>query len=59
MVPIEVLGREVQLGELLKFIKDEDIKNVVFITADVHFAAAISYDPAQAKFRISIRSASS
>jgi alkaline phosphatase D len=45
-----VLGREVQLGELLKFIKDEGIKNVVFITADVHFAAAISYDPARAQF---------
>lgn len=40
-----VLGREVQLRELLKFIKDEGIKNVVYITADVHFAAAIAYLP--------------
>jgi alkaline phosphatase D len=47
----EVLGREVQLAELLKFIKDEGIRNVVFITADVHFAAAISYDPARAIFK--------
>jgi alkaline phosphatase D len=38
-----VLGREVQLRKLLKFIKDEGITNVVYITADVHFAAAISY----------------
>ncbi|MGD8588651.1 MAG: alkaline phosphatase D family protein [Chromatiales bacterium] len=38
-----VLGREVQLRELLRFIKDEGITNVVYITADVHFAAAISY----------------
>ncbi|MGH8570461.1 MAG: alkaline phosphatase D family protein, partial [Gammaproteobacteria bacterium] len=45
-----VLGREVQLGELLKFIKDEGIKNVIFITADVHFAAAVFYDPARAQF---------
>jgi alkaline phosphatase D len=45
-----VLGREVQLQELLKFINDAGIKNVVFITADVHFAAAISYDPARAQF---------
>jgi alkaline phosphatase D len=46
----EVLGREVQLSQLLQFIKDEGIKNVVFITADVHFAAAIAYDPATAVF---------
>jgi alkaline phosphatase D len=45
-----VLGREVQLARLLKFIKDEGIKNVVVITADVHFAAAIAYDPARATF---------
>jgi alkaline phosphatase D len=43
-----VLGREVQLRELLQFIEDEEIKNVVFITADVHFAAAISYLPERA-----------
>jgi alkaline phosphatase D len=46
----QVLGRELQLSELLKFIRDERIKNVVFITADVHFAAAISYDPARARW---------
>jgi alkaline phosphatase D len=46
-----VLGREIQLSQLLQFIKDEGIKNVVFITADVHFAAAISYDPARAQFQ--------
>jgi alkaline phosphatase D len=47
----EVLGREVQLSKLLKFIKDEKIKNVVFITADVHYPAAISYDPERAVFK--------
>ncbi len=46
----QVLGREVQLSQLLKFIKDEGIKNVVYITADVHFAAAISYEPERAVF---------
>jgi alkaline phosphatase D len=54
-----VLGREVQLQELLKFIKDEGIKNVVFITADVHSAAAISYDLRGPSSGISIRSGSS
>ncbi len=43
-----ILGREVQLAEILKFIKDNDIKNVVFLTSDVHFSAAIAYDPSVA-----------
>ncbi|MCG8366014.1 MAG: alkaline phosphatase D family protein [Pseudanabaenales cyanobacterium] len=46
-----VLGREGQLRDLLKFIKDRNIKNVVSITADVHFAAAIKCDPEQAVFQ--------
>jgi alkaline phosphatase D len=46
-----VLGREAQLSELLKFIKDEAIENVVWITADVHFPAAIYYDPSRAVFQ--------
>ena len=44
-----VLGREVQLAELLKFIQDEKIRNVLFITADVHYDAAISYEPNRAR----------
>lgn len=44
------LGRELEIASLLKFLKDEKISNVVFITADVHYAAAHYYDPAQAKF---------
>ena len=47
----DVAGREVQLAEILKFIKDENIKNVVWLTSDVHFSAAISYDPKRAKFK--------
>lgn len=46
-----VLGREAELRGLLKFIKDEGIENVVWITADVHFPAAISYDPSRAVFQ--------
>ncbi len=46
----KVVGREVQFAEILKFIKDEAIKNVVFLTSDVHFPAVISYDPAKAEF---------
>jgi alkaline phosphatase D len=45
------LGRELELADLLKFIKQNDIKNVVFLTADVHYAAAHYYDPNKAQFQ--------
>jgi alkaline phosphatase D len=44
------LGRELELAGLLAFIKHAEIRNVVWITADVHYAAAIHYDPARARF---------
>lgn len=44
------LGRELEIAELLRFIKQRSIKNVVWLTADVHYAAAHYYDPAQAQF---------
>ncbi len=44
------LGRELEIADLLKFIREKAIHNVVFITADVHYAAAHFYDPAAAKF---------
>lgn len=40
-------GRELEIARLLKFIKDERIKNIVWLTADVHYAAAHFYDPAK------------
>lgn len=33
---------------MLKFIKQNGIRNIVWLTADVHYAAAHYYDPAQA-----------
>jgi alkaline phosphatase D len=44
------LGRELELADLLRFIKRANIKNVVWLTADVHYAAAHYYDPAKAQF---------
>jgi len=44
------LGRELELADLLRFIKHHKIKNVIWVTADVHYAAAHYYDPAQAQF---------
>lgn len=42
------LGREIEIAGLLRDIKA--IKNVVWITADVHYCAAHYYDPALAQF---------
>jgi alkaline phosphatase D len=46
-----VLGREFEFAELLRFIKREDIRNVVWLTADVHYCAAHYYDPSRAQFQ--------
>jgi alkaline phosphatase D len=42
------LGRELEIADLLAFIKREDIRNVHWITADVHYAATHRYDPNRA-----------
>ena len=44
------LGRELEIAGLLTFIRDRRIRNVVFITGDVHYCAAHHYDPARAAF---------
>jgi alkaline phosphatase D len=44
------LGRELELADLLRFVKANDIANVVWVTADVHYAAAHYYDPTKAQF---------
>ncbi|WP_199320340.1 alkaline phosphatase [Leptolyngbya sp. FACHB-261] len=44
------LGRELETADLLRFIKQNNIRNVVWLTADVHYAAAHYYDPAKAQF---------
>ncbi len=44
------LGRELEIADLLKFIKDRRIANVVWITADIHYCAAHYYHPTRAKF---------
>jgi alkaline phosphatase D len=46
-----VLGREFEFAELLQFIKHEEVANVVWFTADVHYTAAHFYDPSRAQFR--------
>jgi alkaline phosphatase D len=42
-------GRELEIARLLSFIKHERINNLVWLTADVHYAAAHFYDPSKAQ----------
>jgi alkaline phosphatase D len=46
-----VLGRELEIAELLSFVKEQGITNMVWFTADVHYCAAHYYDPAKAVFK--------
>jgi alkaline phosphatase D len=45
------LGRELEVADLLDFIARHKIHNVVWLTADVHYAAAHRYDPDRARFK--------
>ena len=45
------LGRELEIADLLRSIRDTAVKNVVWLTADVHYTAAHYYDPSAAKFQ--------
>ncbi len=45
------LGRELEIASLLRFVKEQGIRNIFWLTADVHYAASLFYDPAQAQFQ--------
>ena len=42
------LGRELEFGDILRFARRRGVHNLVFLTADVHYASAHRYDPARA-----------
>ena len=44
-------GRELEIADLLGFIKRRKIENTVWITADVHYTAAHRFHPNRAKFQ--------
>ena len=44
------LGRELELADLLRDLQAHKVRNVVWITADVHYCAAHRYDPSRARF---------
>ena len=43
-------GREVELSRVLAQLRARGVKNAVWVTADVHYAAAHHYDPRRATF---------
>jgi alkaline phosphatase D len=45
------LGRELEIAELLRFLKAQRVKNVLWITADVHYCAAHHYSPERAQWK--------
>jgi alkaline phosphatase D len=45
------LGRELEIADLLSFIKHAGVRNTVWLTADVHYTAAHYYDPNKAAFQ--------
>lgn len=44
-------GRELEIADLLRFIKTAGIRNTVWLTADVHYTAANYYNPNKAQFQ--------
>jgi alkaline phosphatase D len=44
-------GRELEFAELLTYLRRRRVRNVVWLTADVHYCAAHYYDPAKAAFQ--------
>ncbi len=46
-----VLGHEFEIAQLLSFIKHQRVRNTVWLTADVHYAAAHHYHPNRAQFQ--------
>ena len=46
-----VLGREIEIAQLLSFIKKQKIRNTVWITADTLYTAAHYYNPKSAVFK--------
>ena len=45
------LGRELEIAELLRFVRRHNIRNLVWFTADVHYTAAHHYHPDRAALR--------
>jgi len=49
--PGPALGRELEIARILRSLKEQKVRNMVWLTADVHYAAAHHYHPDRAKFK--------
>ena len=45
------MGRETEIADLLSHLKREEVRNTVWLTADVHYTAAHHYSPDRAVFQ--------
>jgi len=45
------LGRELEFADLLRFMKAANVRNTIWLTADVHYTAAHYYNPDKAQFQ--------
>jgi alkaline phosphatase D len=45
------LGRELEIADILQSASARGVRNLVFVTADVHYAAAHQFDPGRASVR--------
>ncbi|HEY5924814.1 MAG TPA: alkaline phosphatase D family protein [Kofleriaceae bacterium] len=50
-VPGEPRGREIELANLLIALRERRVRNTVWLTADVHYAAAHRFDPTRSSVR--------
>jgi len=44
-------GREIEIADLLSFIKHAGVRNIIWVTADQHYTAAHYFDPSRAAFQ--------
>ena len=45
------IGRELEIAKLLRALKADNVQNVIWLTADVHYTAVHHYHPDRASFR--------
>jgi alkaline phosphatase D len=45
------LGRELEIAHILRYLRESNVKNVVWLTADLHYGAATHYSPARGTFK--------
>jgi alkaline phosphatase D len=45
------LGRELEIAHILQYLRDSNVQNVVWLTADLHYGTATHYSPDRAQFK--------